>query len=292
MFRKRDSDEGIGISHLASYADNTKIQNTQDNNVLIQRLIILHDGLMPLVLPSSSKKKKNTSMHAKNRRNPQSLLSENASLEEHGEFILYYYDHSLHFPTKTTTTPPDKDQSNRRRKTVPTPTPPTTTLPSRNRDNMRRMSSDKSLEKDNNSNSKKPPEDYATEEAVRFAGICRALRSLPQALQAEEIEDHQHTDEEKNEKEDNVISETRIVHLNESTLVFVSLELRGDIVAVAQIVRANNSSQQRSSSNYNMSSDSRYLQENQQQRQRSRNGFGADPLAIQRAIRDIHTTFS
>ena len=41
-----------------------------------------------------------------------------------------------------------------------------------------------------------------------------------------------------------------------------------------------------------MSSDSRYLQENQQQRQRSRNGFGADPLAIQQAIRDIHTSFS
>ena len=81
------------------------------------------------------------------------------------------------------------------------------------------------------------------------------------------------------------------LHLNESTLVFVSLELRGDIVAVAQIVRADNYSQQRSSNN-NMSSDSRYLQGNQQQRQRSRNGFGADPLAIQRAIRDIHTSFS
>ena len=193
---------------------------------LIQRLIILHDGLMPL--PKSK-----TQPQSQIRRNPQ--LSEAASLEEHGEFILYYYDHSLHFPRGCQ---------------------PHTASASRSRNDSE--TSNPSAREEN------PPCRHATEEAVRFSGVCRALRSLPSALQPEKHN---------NEREENVIrpeeqlSETDVVHLQDSTLVFVSLELRGDIVAVAQIPRACKSPF------------------------RSK-GFGADPSAMKAALRHIHASFS
>jgi len=194
---------------------------------LIQRLIILHDGLMP-----------------QQRRNPQ--LSEDASLAEHGEFILYYYDHSLHEHGRV----------------KPEPL-------------MRRRSSI-SIGSDAGMNSS--PADHATEEAVKFAGICRALRSLPLALQPEKFDIQNR--EETNGTHEEKLSETDVVHLQDSTLVFVPLELGGSICAIAQIPRADKTQK--------MS----FSKSGHPQSQPASRGFGADPTAMQGAIRHIHATFS
>ena len=208
--------------------------------VLIQRLIILHDGLMPL--PPSKTNRRTTQQ----RRNPQ--LSEDASLAEHGEFILYYYDHSLHF----------SQQADRQ-----------TSVAAKE---YKRRSSNAS---DTSFWGEKPPgPDHATEEAVRFAGICRALRSLPSALRPEE---HDSAPDDEEELPD----ETDVVHLNDSTLVFTPLELGGDIVSVAQIPRADNQITRRKSDHSSPRSS-----------QLSAKGFGADPSAIREAIRHIHASFS
>ena len=247
MFRKpRPSSSHSGVNGTAATGggggDNGGMTTTpRSSHVLIQRLIILHDGLMPLPPSKSQQHQKRVIKH---RRNPQ--LSENASLEEHGEFILYYYDHSLHY---------SREGSGRQ----PPPEPVIN-----KKEVLSRRGSD--ISQYSNEKETPPPADYASEEAVRFAGICRALRSLPQALQLEN---------EHSEENDEGVSETNVVHLKDSTLVFVPLELRGDIVAVAQIVRADNSQTQ------------------QQNNQRSHYaGYGADPSAIKQAIQHIHTSFS
>ena len=244
MFRKQrprspsSSHSGVNGTAGGGGGDNGGTTTTpRSSHVLIQRLIILHDGLMPLP-PSKSQHQKRVIKH---RRNPQ--LSENASLEEHGEFILYYYDHSLHYSREGSSRQPPEPVINKK-------------------EVLSRRGSDISQYSEKE---KPPPADYASEEAVRFAGICRALRSLPQALQLEN---------EHSEENDEGVSETNVVHLKDSTLVFVPLELRGDIVAVAQIVRADNS-------------------QTQLNNQRSHHvGYGADPSAIKQAIQHIHTSFS
>lgn len=178
------------------------------------------------------------------RRNPQSILSEDASLEEHGEFILYYYDHSLHY----------------------------------SRDGVRPVSSiskevcqiqegDESNTINCTSSEGNPPSDHATEDAVRFAGICRALRSLPQALQPQNILSDGSNRCTSTEDE---VSDADVVHLTDSTLVFVPLELGGDIIAIAQIPRANRT----------LDHSQRHI------------GFGADPSSMTKSIRRIHAVFS
>jgi hypothetical protein len=179
------------------------------------------------------------------RRNPQpTSLSEDASLEEHGEFILYYYDHSLHY----------------------------------SRDGVRHVSSiskevcqmqegDESNTSNCTSREMNPPSDYATEDAVRFAGICRALRSLPQALQPQNIlSDGSNSCSPPGDE----VPDALVVHLTNSTLVFVPLELGGDIIAIAQIPRVNRK----------LDHSQRYIR------------FGADPSAITKSIRQIHAVFS
>ena len=209
---------------------------TSSSPVLIQRLIILHDGLMPLP-PSKSHQRRSssssTSKQQQQRRNPQALLSENASLDEHGEFILYYYDHSLHFS--------HEEGSTRRPTTAVTTTATYNGSPTHQFHGGHRRSSNASDTSMNSTRGEKIQADYATEEAVRFAGICRALRSLPGALHAEKHH-HHHSGEgngsrENNDNEEETVSETDVVHLNDSTLVFVPLELNGDIVAIAQVRR-------------------------------------------------------
>ena len=138
MFRKRKDDDNNHVNGISgSGSGDVNVNNT--SKVLIQRLIIFHDGLMPL--PNNKTK---TQHVIKQRRNPQ--LSENASLDEHGEFILYYYDHSLHFTKEGT----------RRDKQPPEP----------NQGNTRRTVSDLS----DTTTTKTNTTDYATEEAVRFVG--------------------------------------------------------------------------------------------------------------------------
>ena len=67
-------------------------------------------------------------------------------------------------------------------------------------------------------------ERHVTSEAVRFAGLCSALLSLPSALAGNRLSD----------------DETREVHLSKATLVFVPLEAQYcKIVAVAQVQRSN-----------------------------------------------------
>jgi len=246
MFRKRKPIPSSAASGFSSRAVSSQLSSNGDNAygtagsagggetphspVLVQRLIILHDGLKPLPRSSSSSQRAE-----KHRRNPQAMLSENASLEEHGEFILYYYDHSLHF-----------SQEGGRR-------PPTTTR------EFNRLGSNESY---TSTKVEKPPSDYATEEAIRFAGLCRALRSLPLALKPENY------NEENSSESEGELSETDVVHLKDSTLVFAPLELGGDIIAIAQIPRAHS------------------------QKQRAHMVFGADPSAIKEAVRHIHASFS
>lgn len=170
---------------------------------LIQRLIILHDGLIP----------------SSNNSSPCESLSEDASLDEHAEFVLYYHDHAL---------------------------PVSTTLES-------------SISR------------HATEEAVRFAGLCRALRSLPRALIPCDLCDDDDDDNKNNDvknssderdAEEDMRDEAEVVHFSESTLIYVPFELDGNIFAVAQIPR------------------------------RADSGGGADPKSIKNVILRIHTEFA
>lgn len=101
---------------------------------LIQRLIILHDGLIP---SNNSSCRDRSCRRWRGEDHPGATLSEDASLEEHAEFVLYYHNHSL--PLSTPSSP----------------------------------SSEAIME---------PIARHATEKAVRFAGLCRALHSLPRAL--------------------------------------------------------------------------------------------------------------
>jgi hypothetical protein len=227
-------------------------QNNKRPAVLIQRLIILHDGLMPL--PDGQDENDHLDMKNKDtgeklpvtnqraiRRNPQAVLSEDASLEEHGEFILYYYNHSLHATVGNGEERPFKrGNSSGSRSTV---------------------SSHDDIKAD-----------HCTEGAVKFAGMCRALRSLPLSLQP------QHSSSNTIECED----ETEVVHLSDSTLVFVPLELNGDVIAVVQIPRASNQRQVQS----NQQSNPNHL------KQRLCAGYGADPTAIREAVRRSHVLFS
>mmetsp|Transcript_2092 Transcript_2092/g.4940 ORF Transcript_2092/g.4940 Transcript_2092/m.4940 type:complete len:898 (-) Transcript_2092:613-3306(-) len=187
---------------------------------LIERLIILHDGLIP---PSGADGAEKTP-----RRNPTALLSEDASLEEHAEFILYYYEHSLHHDGRRSRTP--DEMGSQQKGSVGSEASSIYSIGNRAR--MR--------------------DDHSSEEAVQFAGLCRALRSLPRAL-SPEIDDA-------SEDPDNV-DETDVVCFNASTLVFVPLELNGDVLAVAQIPR-------------------------------SGSNFGANPAAVHLAIKRMHAQFS
>lgn len=243
---------------------------TKPPPVLIQRLIILHDGLMPLdcdddedgdvdaVDKTESPSNENASnvTKGKRRRNPQSFLSEDASLEEHGEFILYYYDHSIH--------------SNR---------------------HLARESEAKKMKRRNSAGSHSTPrsfpddavdqvvqKDHCTEEAVKFAGLCRALRSLPSAL-------HPQPSCENAGRDSGIHDETDVVYLSDSTLVFISLELDGDVFAVLQLPRASNRRQ-------SVTQSQRKINENASFSRRSRVGYGADPDAIRHALRRSHSLFS
>ena len=188
---------------------------------LIERLIILHDGLIP---PSGADGTKKAP-----RRNPTALLSEDASLEEHAEFILYYYDHSLHHAGRRSRTQSELDEMGSHQRG--------------------RIGSDSSSIY-SISNRARLRDDHSSEEAVQFAGLCRALRSLPRALSPER--------DDASEDPDN-IDETDVVYFNDSTLVFVPLEMNGDVFAVAQIPRSS---------------------------------FGANSAAVHLAIKRMHTQFS
>ena len=187
---------------------------------LIQRLIILHDGLISCSNNSSSCPDYDRSSR-RWRGDPGAALSEDASLEEHAEFVLYYHDHSL---------------------------PVSTTLES-------------SISR------------HATEEAVRFAGLCRALRSLPRALIQCDLDDNDdddnNNDDVKNSSEEryaeeDVVDEAEVVHFSESRLIYVPLELDGNVFAVAQIPRRGADS----------------------------GGGCADPISIKNVILRIHTEFA
>ena len=216
-------------------------------------------------LPDHDEKNNGVQQHQRRRRrNPTSMLSEDASLDEHGEFILYYYDHALNAP------------HNGGRRSSPS-------IADNNGTDNKRRSSVKSTSSDDFSVSGEKEtttaRSYASADAVRFAGVCRALRSLPGALQPQKYED---SDVDHNEVP---VAETEVVHLSASTLVFVPLELDGDIVAIAQLPRAiNQNHQQRQPSNQSIHPAGDNLQSNL--------GYGADPSAIQEAIRQIHSLFS
>jgi len=271
MFRKRTTSPSSAASGLSPRApseigsSNGTVPGhgnggamTPSSPVLIQRLIILHDGLMPQP-PTKSQGR------TKHRRNPQAMLSENASLEEHGEFILYYYDHSLHF---------SQDGSRQSAAPAKNRRPYVPSSASTKEARLRGSNGSESNTSNRSLREEKPPADYATEEAVRFAGICRALWSLPAALHSE----NRHT-EESHASHDHETSDTEVVHLKDSTLVFVPLELNGDIFAIAQIPRADNSQVTLNKSEHSPS-------------QHSHVGFGADPLAIKEAMLNIHAAFS
>ena len=196
----------------------------QPAGTLIERLIILHDGLIPP--PSGADGAKTMP-----RRNPTALLSEDASLEEHGEFILYYYDHSLHHAGRSKA-PSELDAMGLQQKGS--------------------VGSEASSNY-STSNCARMRGDHSSEEAVQFAGLCRALRFLPRALSPE-------TDDAREDVRDNV-DETDVVCFNASTLVFVPLELNGDVLAVAQIPRSGSS-------------------------------FGANSAAVHLAIKRMHAQFS
>lgn len=218
--------------------------------VLIQRLIILHDGLIPLYDEEGSDEvdaSKDTIIRETKqkvrRRNPQAVLSEDASLEEHGEFILYYYNHSLH--------------ANRGK------------------------CEDRQLKRGNNPGGRSrsssisesgSDQDHCAEEAVKFAGLCRALRLLPLSLHPQNSAVYTSQSED----------ETEVAHLSDSTMVFVPLELNGDVFAVVQIPRATD--QQKCFSQHR---NNPY-----QPSGKSCIGYGADPVAIRNAVRHCHLLFS
>ncbi|KAL3800657.1 hypothetical protein HJC23_006119 [Cyclotella cryptica] len=254
--------------------------STQPPQVLIQRLIILHDGLLPfdcdgveeeeegggdvapVVIDDTSKGTKYPSNNnvvanvpkRKRRRNPQSFLSEDASLEEHGEFILYYYDHSLHSHRHGM----KQSEVNPLKRGGSTGSHSTRSVADDGVDQV--------------------PNNHCTEEAVRFAGVCRALRSLPLALHSQQDCENDGGDSGRNE-------ETDVVYLSDSTLVFIPLELDGDIFAVVQVPRASNSRQ-------NVTQSKRQINAALSCNRRSRLGYGADPHAIRESIRHSYSLFS
>ncbi|KAL7492672.1 hypothetical protein ACHAWT_002417 [Skeletonema menzelii] len=229
--------------------------------VLIQKFIVLHDGLMPL---SDHAKNAGQQYQRRLRRNPTSMLSEDALLDEHGEFILYYYDHALNAPQNGGRRPPPS-------------APDTNGTDKEMRGSLVSAMSDISS---NGEVEQTTVRSYATEDAVRFAGVCRALRSLPMALQPQNDECNGV------DNDDELVAETEVVHLSDSTLVFVPLELDGDIVAIAQLPRAiNRCSARRQPNNLSIHSADHTPQQ-------SNLGYGADPSAIQEAIRQTHSLFS
>ena len=218
---------------------------------LFQRLIILHDGLMPpkssrptsssqSSSSSSSRGKKGRDPRRRRRRrrrprgDPGSSLGEDASLEEHGEFVLYYHD------------------------AYPPPQP-------------RRRPSHVATGEDEAANVAR----HATEEAVRFAGLCRALRSLPRSLVPRNLLDEDEYEEGGGEDEDEEVEEAEVVHLGESTLVYVPLELGGDVFAVAQVPRA----RPRRTAGSSSSSSSSFR-------------GGGDPCSIRDAVSRMHSEFA
>lgn len=273
--------------------------------VLIQRLIILHDGLMPLPNSSSNDVTSDADSHSaddeggegeenggtlrttsddethhsnepkrqpgtiRRRRNPQALLNEDASLEEHGEFILYYYDHSLYSQRKggRISAHPTSSKMGRGCSDKNDDDEGRTSLPQRRA----------SFGEESCDGREKVPDRHATQEAVQFAGLCRALRSLPIALRPQPSS---HESDGTCDEEDVTEAETDVVHLSDSTLVFVPLELEGDIIAIAQIPRSANRRTDSSS------------KQHQHIQQRSCIGYGADPTAIRDAVRRIHAMFS
>ena len=317
--------------------------------VLIQRLIILHDGLMPppeaddepdaqtqtqaQQHPKKQQKQRQEQRNKRNkrsrRRNPTAQLSEDASLEEHGEFILYYYDHHLHSNRQQQQQQRQQRRGSRRDSA--------TSITSRGGENDldrsaysygRRMSDSSQHTADNNNNNNNveqqraaKQEDYATEDAIRFAGVCRALRSLPMALepQCNYSRDESVGVNSNSSSSSSVISsgssssggnedyntdsgyedsccldETEVVHLTDSTLVFVPLELDGDIIAVAQVPRAANPNRNTNnrSPNTNSSSHNNNKNVNDNSNKTARVGYGADPRALREAITQIHASFS
>jgi hypothetical protein len=96
-------------------------------------------------------------------------------------------------------------------------------------------------------------ESHATSEAVQFAGLCSALLSLPGTLAGNGLSDE----------------ETKEVHLEKATLVFIPLEAEHHkIVAVAQVQRSNPASSEESDTK----------------------GSGS-PLAIRTSVRKCHEFF-
>ena len=84
---------------------------------------------------------------------------------------------------------------------------------------------DESIKKNNPANTGETPyqKSHANNDAVQFAGLCSALLSLPNTLVGNESS----------------ADETREIHLTGSTLVFVPLEQRHGIMAIAQLERLN-----------------------------------------------------
>jgi len=272
--RKKPSSSVAASSRSASRSHNGSttsggsggVAASMPSPVLIQKMIVLHEGLMPL--PNHRDEHDDDQKHQRRRRrNPASMLSEDALLDEHGEFILYYYDHALNSP------------HNGGRRSHPS------VVDNYDADNISRRSSLLSASSDDVSFSGEKEttvRSHASEDAVRFAGVCRALRSLPTALRPQKYGDDGVDFDNKVDE----LAETEVVHLSHSTLVFVPLELDGDIVAIAQLPRAiNRCNLQRQSSNQqsiNFAVDNL----------RSNLGYGADPSAIREAIRQIHSIFS
>jgi len=87
---------------------------------------------------------------------------------------------------------------------------------------------DKFSETDNCNN-----ECHVSEEAVKFAGLCRAIYSLPSSLQNAGLRPYCQPNPSELEKDD----ETKEVYFTTCTFVFVSLEENSRIVAVVQIPR-------------------------------------------------------
>jgi hypothetical protein len=278
--RKKPSSSVAASSRSASQSSNHNGSTTSGGGggvatsslpspVLIQKFIVLHEGLMPLPDHRDENDDDDPRHQRRRRRNPASMLSEDASLDEHGEFILYYYDHALNAP---------RNGGRRSHSSV---------VDNNDTDNKRRRSSLLTATSDDFEENLTTVRSHASEDAVRFAGVCRALRSLPTALRPQKYGDGDGDDDNDN-KVDGMV-ETEVVHLSDSTLVFVPLELDGDIVAIAQLPRAiNRCNLQRQASNHHQSKNFAGGDNNL----RSNLGYGADPSAIQEAIRQIHSFFS
>jgi hypothetical protein len=256
MFGRKRQSSSASQNEVSTSAGEGATTSSQHSPVLIQKFIVLHEGLMPL--HNNNENDDDHTQQRRQRRNPQSMLSEDASLEEHGEFILYYYDHALNAP-----------HNGGRRSRPPV------------------VDYDYDTDKNSDDFSFGPEEEttsHASEDAVRFAGLCRALRSLPMALRPQKCDNSVNDDTKVDEHIE--VAETEVVHLSASTLVFIPLELDGDVVAIAQLPRAiNRCNQQRHSpGNQSTTLSGCNLQSNL--------GYGADPSAIQEAIQQIHSLFA